>query len=106
MPRQITVVYQDCYLCGDRGRKRAAILAKKGVILRKVGFSTKEGSELIHEALFKHKIGTMPFYVEDNNYATSLEEILKTKETKKTTRKKRTTKKKVEEAKDGSISEN
>ena len=103
--RHITVVFQDCYLCGSKGRAKAQILAKQGIILRKVGFSTAEGSDLIHEAVFRHKIKNMPFYVENDVFAQTLEELLdKTAEKpKETPKKKRKSTKKVKEAEDGSI---
>lgn len=109
--RHITVVFQDCYLCGDKGRAKAQILAKKGIILRKVGFSTAEGGDLIHEAVFKHQIRSMPFYVEGDKFAQTLEELLEkptvkenlTAEVVKTPKKKRKTTKKVKESEDGSI---
>lgn len=104
--RNVIVVFQDCYLCGNKGRKKASILAQKGVILRKVGFSTPEGKELIHKAVFTHRIGSMPFYVEGDNFAQTLDELLekKVEATKKTTKRKTKSTKKVEEADDGAIS--
>lgn len=96
--RTITVVYQDCFLCGSKRRALTQSLAKKGIILRKVGFSTKEGEELIHKAVFTHKIGSMPFYVEGDRFSASLERILEVPKKKRKA-------KKIEEPKDGTASE-
>lgn len=112
--RQITVVFQDCVLCGDKGRKKAKILAQKGIILRKVGFTTPEGKELIHKAVFEHKIGSMPFYVEGDKFAQTLTELLEKPTVRenlpakvvKAPKRKRKSTKKVKEADNGSVSEN
>lgn len=109
--RTITVVYQDCFLCGSKRRALTQSLTKKGIILRKVGFSTSEGGELIHEAVFNHQIKAMPFYVEGDKFAQTLEELLQkptvkenlTAEVVKTPKKKRKSTKKVKESEDGSI---
>ena len=61
MTKEIIAVYQDCALCGSKGKKKALELAKSGVIIRKVGFTTDEGKELIRQAVLEHKIGSMPF---------------------------------------------
>ena len=45
--QKITVVYQDCILCGDRGKKIGKIVASKGIRLHKVSFASDEGRELI-----------------------------------------------------------
>lgn len=74
--KEIIAVYQDCVLCGSKGRKKAAEYAKKGIAIRKVGFSTEEGKELIHKAVFEHKIGYMPFYTDGERFAAAIDELL------------------------------
>lgn len=100
MSKQIIAVYQDCVLCGDKGRKKVAELAAKGIIIRKVGFTTAEGKDLIHKAVFEHKIGTMPFFTDGENFTNTLNELIEKqqKKTETTKKSKRNTKKaKVEE---------
>lgn len=99
----ITVVYQDCPLCGDRGKEIKKIIAQKGIRLRKVSFASDEGRELIRTAVFENGIKTMPFYYDGKRFATSLAEIIskpvenfeetKTEKPKKTRRTKKASKK-------------
>ena len=95
--KQIIAVYQDCVLCGVLGRKKLAEYNRKGIIIRKVGFTTEEGKDLIREAVFEHKIRSMPFFVYKDQFSTNIDELL-AKKPKKTT-------KKVKESNDGAISE-
>lgn len=97
----ITVVYQDCPLCGDRGREVKKIVAEKGIRLRKVTFASDEGRQLIYEAVFNHGIKKMPFYTDGERFTTTIAEIIakpveksvevekpkKTKRTKKASKK-------------------
>lgn len=97
----ITVVYQDCPLCGDRGREVKKIVAEKGIRLRKVTFASDEGRQLINEAVFNHGIKSMPFYTDGVRFTTTIAEIIakpveksvevekpkKTKRTKKASKK-------------------
>lgn len=97
----ITVVYQDCPLCGDRGREVKKIIAEKGIRLRKVTFASDEGRKLINEAVFNHGIKSMPFYTDGVRFTTTIAEIIakpveksvevekpkKTKRTKKASKK-------------------
>lgn len=76
MSKEIIAVYQDCVLCGTKGRQKALELAKDGIIVRKVGFTTPEGKELIHKAVFEHKIGTMPFYTDGQKFSTTIEDFV------------------------------
>lgn len=82
MSKEIIAVFQDCVFCGDKGRKKATELAKEGVIIRKVGFTTKEGKDLIHKAVFEHKIGSMPFFTDGERFSVSLDEIIEKPATK------------------------
>lgn len=113
---EIIAVYQDCVLCGTKGRQKIADYAAKGVQIRKVGFTTEEGKKLIHEAVLEHGIGYMPFYVLDGEFAESIEALIakkpanKTKKTQKIAEKadKSTNKNKkvAKETKDGSSADN
>lgn len=88
MTREIVVVYQDCALCGAKGRQKIADLAGQGIMVRKVSFITEEGRELCAKAVEKG-IGSMPFYVDGNDFATNIEAFLlqKPAETVKKTQK-------------------
>ena len=102
--KEILAVYQDCVLCGDKGRRKIAELAKKGFNIRKVGFTTPEGKELCRQAVFDHGIKTMPFYTDGEKFSSILSELLvkNVKKAKKTTRK---TKKIAKEVADGADTE-
>lgn len=77
MGREIVAVYQDCVLCGVKGRRKVADYAKQGIIIRKVGFTTEEGRELCYQAVQKG-IGYMPFYVLDGDFAESIDALIPT----------------------------
>lgn len=91
MTKEVICVYQDCPLCGDKGKVVVEIATAKGASIRKVSFVTDEGRELIIKALFEHGIGTMPFYVMDGRFSTQIDEVLKEPEPVK---KRKTTKRK------------
>lgn len=80
MNKEIIAVYQDCVLCGSKGRKKVAEYAEKGISIRKVGFTTEEGKDLIHKAVFEHKIGQMPFYTDGEIFTTDLHDFVKNEE--------------------------
>lgn len=88
MTREIICVYQDCVLCGDRGKKLKQYIDTNGLNVRKVSFASNEGKELVHEALFEHKIGTMPFYTDGKKFATTIQELVEKPTKKKESRKK------------------
>lgn len=81
--KKITVVYQDCPLCGDRGKALKKVVAEKGVRLHKVSFASDEGRELINEAVFEKGIKTMPFFTDGKDFTTDIKELLTRKKTKK-----------------------
>lgn len=89
MSKEIVCVYQDCPLCGDKGKIVQKIIEKNGISLRKVTFASDEGKELIHKAIFEHNIGTMPFYTDGKKFSTDIEDFVekKAKTSKKTTKK-------------------
>lgn len=75
---EVSVVYQDCAMCGSKGRKVAQKYAEKGIIFRKVGFASPEGRDLCARAV-KQGIGTMPFYVHNGQFATTLDAFISKK---------------------------
>lgn len=75
MAKEIICVYQDCVLCGDRGKKIKRIASVKNINIRKVSFASDEGKNLIHEAVFEHGIKTMPFYTDSKKFASDIEEF-------------------------------
>ncbi|MBR3139050.1 hypothetical protein IKG38_03540 [Candidatus Saccharibacteria bacterium] len=102
MPKEIIAVYQDCVLCGDRGRQKIVEFAKKGLDIRKVSFTTEEGRELCHKAVFTHSIESMPFYTDGSLFSVSLDSFLEKKPAKKAKK----NKKQVKESEDGLDAEN
>lgn len=75
MSKEITVVYQDCVLCGVKGKQTIADYAEKGITLRKVGFATEEGRELCFQAV-NMGIKGMPFYTDGKIFADSIQALL------------------------------
>ena len=73
----ITCVFQDCALCGDRGKKVKKIVADNNLHLVLKSFASDEGKKLCHEAVFKHGIATMPFYTDGKKFSTKLEDFVK-----------------------------
>lgn len=93
----ITCVYQDCVLCGDRGKAIKKISAEHGLHIIFKSFASDEGKRLCKEAIL-HGIGQLPFYTDGEKYSTTLAEFVeKPKKTpKKTPRKTRKKTKKAE----------
>lgn len=89
MVKEIICVYQDCVMCGDRGKKLKQLIFDKGLNVRKVSFASPEGQHLIHEAIFVHKIGTLPLFVKGDRFSNNIEDLLK-REPKKTKKSKKT----------------
>lgn len=88
MGKEIIAVFQDCVLCGDKGRKKIAEFAAKGINIRKIGFTTPEGKELIHKAVFEHNIGSMPFFTDGEKFSVKIDDFIAkpAKTTKKSTK--------------------
>lgn len=86
--KEIICVYQDCVMCGDRGKKLKQFIEKKHLNVRKVSFASPEGEELCYKAVTEHKIGTMPFYTDGTRFVTNIEELTKRNTTSKKTAKK------------------
>lgn len=80
MDNEIICVYQDCVMCGDRGKKLKKLIFDKDLNVRKVSFASDEGKNLIHEAVFKHKIGAMPFFTDGKKFSVKLEDFVKKEE--------------------------
>ena len=97
MASEIICVYQDCVMCGDRGKKLKQLIFDKNLNVRKVSFASPEGQHLIHEAIFVHKIGTLPLFVKGDRFSNNIEDLLKRAPKKSTKRKKANKSKKVEE---------
>lgn len=76
MTKKIICVYQDCPLCGDRGKKLKKLIINKKLNVRKVSFASPEGKDLIHEAVFNQGIGTMPFFTDGEKFVTDIEELI------------------------------
>lgn len=97
MNKEIICVYQDCPLCGDKGKKLKKIIIEKNLNVRKVSFASDEGRELCYQAVKNHKIGKMPFYTDGKRFVNNINELLVEKKPKKTTKRvKKNTKKEVE----------
>lgn len=97
MASEIICVYQDCVMCGDRGKKLKQLIFDKNLNVRKVSFASPEGQHLIHEAIFVHKIGTLPLFVKGDRFSNNIEDLLKRAPKESTKRKKAKKSKKVEE---------
>lgn len=106
MSKEIIAVYQDCVLCGDKGKRKVLELAKKGINIRKVGFTTPEGKELCRTAVFDHKVGYMPFFTDGERFAPTIDELLEkpAEKVEKKAKKPAKTTKKTKENTDGAIS--
>lgn len=89
--QKIVVVYQDCPLCGDRGKAIKKIVAEKGIRLHKVSFASDEGRALIKRAVFENGIKTMPFYYDEKNdrFSAMLSEIITKPKKEKTVKRKK-----------------
>ena len=79
MSKEIICVYQDCAMCGDKGKKLKAIIKEKKLNVRKVSFASPEGRELIYTALTVHKIGRMPFFTDGERFSNDINDIIKPK---------------------------
>ena len=104
----IICVYQDCPMCGDRGKKLQSFAATHRLQIRKVSFACAEGQELIARAVYDHKIGKMPFYTDGVKFSNNIEDFVapavkppkKAKRTKSSSSRKRKAKKEVEHESD------
>ena len=74
--KQYICCYQDCPLCGDKGKELKKLIFDKQLNVRKVSFASEEGRKLCHEAVLNHGIKNMPFFTDGTNYAQTLEELI------------------------------
>lgn len=101
MPKEITIVYQDCPTCGARkewGEKtiKAAINAKARV--RKVSFVTREGEQLIAKAI-ENGITRLPFVTDGTTFAYDVKSLLEAESEPQAEEKKAKTTKKSKKVK-------
>ena len=75
MNNEIICVYQDCIMCGDRGRKLKKLIFDKNLNVRKVSFASDEGKELVYQAVM-HGLGSMPFFTDGKKYSYHLEDFI------------------------------
>lgn len=87
MSSEIICVYQDCAMCGDRGKKLKEFIFDNKLNVRKVSFASPEGEELCNRAVFEHGIKAMPFFTDGTKFSTSIEDLIKKKSPSKKTRK-------------------
>ena len=79
MDKEIICVYQDCVMCGDKGKELIKYIETNGLQVRKVSFASDEGKELVHEAVFNHKISKMPFFTDGKKYTEKISEFVEKK---------------------------
>lgn len=87
MDKEIICVYQDCPLCGDRGKKLKQLIFDKNLNVRKVSFASEEGRDLVHKAVFENGIKTMPFFTDGKKFSSNLEALIKKPRRKAKTKK-------------------
>ena len=95
---EIICVFQDCPLCGDRGKLLKKIIETEGLKVRKVSFACEEGRELIHEAVMNHGIGRLPFFTDGKKFSNNILDLVEKEEivekpVKKTAKKTKRTRK-------------
>lgn len=83
MAKNIICVYQDCPMCGDRGKKLKKLIFDKKLNVRKVSFASDEGRDLIYQALTEHKIGTLPFFTDGEKFTNDINDLIATKTKRK-----------------------
>lgn len=94
MSKEIICVYQDCPLCGDRGKKLKELIFEKKLNVRKVSFASPEGKELSYKAVFENGVKKMPFFTDGERFVEDIKELTEkpVEKPKKTTKKKKTKK--------------
>lgn len=83
MNKEIICVYQDCPMCGDKGKKLKKLIFDKKLNVRKVSFASEKGKDLIHKAVLEHNIGTMPFFTDGKKFSNDIEDLLSKRTVKK-----------------------
>lgn len=80
MPKEIVIVYQDCFMCGDKdswsekAKLAFAQLESAGLPFRKVSFASMEGSAHCAKAI-ENGVTKMPFYTDGTKYAQTVAEL-------------------------------
>lgn len=77
MSKEIICVYQDCAMCGDRGKKLKQFVETNGLNVRKVSFASEEGKELIYQAMTDHGIKKMPFFTDGKKFSENISDFVK-----------------------------
>lgn len=75
--KQISIVYQDCPMCGARynwGLQQLNIAASNDIEIVKVPFYTDKGREYCAEAVQKG-VGSFPFFTDGKKYSLELEDF-------------------------------
>ena len=98
---KVYAVYQDCVLCGDKGRKKIAEFAENGVEIEKVSFVSELGRELCEKAVNSHGIKAMPFFTDGHSFSEKIDTFIEYKPEK--IEKKPTSHKKINKKKKGNI---
>lgn len=87
MSKRLLLVYQDCPLCGDRGKIVAQKIATHGLNIRKVSFASDEGAGLIHTAVFEKGIKTLPFFTDGEKFSAKIDDFLESEKPNKKAKK-------------------
>lgn len=75
---EVTIVYQDCYLCGERKKtapEKLQEIRHIGYSVELIGFSKPEADSIISKAV-KHGVGAMPIYTDGEYYTAKLSDML------------------------------
>lgn len=93
----LTIVYQDCPLCGARkkwGERTIAKAKKAGIPCTAISFASPEGSRLCKEAIYAG-VTRLPFITDGNKFSENVEDFTETKAKPAKSPKKRTRKAEV-----------
>ena len=77
MSKELICVYQDCAMCGDRGKKIKQFVETNGLNVRKVSFASEEGKELIYQAMTDHGIKKLPFFTDGKKFSENIADFVK-----------------------------
>lgn len=94
----LTIVYQDCPVCGNRktwGERTIAKALKSGQEIRKLSFASPEGAHLCKEAIYAG-MTRMPFITDGTKFSQDIDDFIEKPKTKRKTAKKK-------EAEDGTV---
>lgn len=79
MVKKLTCVYQDCPLCGDRGKQVKKLVLDKKLQVKKVSFASPEGQHIIHEAVFGGYKVEFPLFTDGKTFSTDVTDFTKRK---------------------------